>query len=178
MSVRERGRASMDAALKALPGRLAANVLRGGLRVGAKVIADRAGELTHDRELAATSIKVSTSTRGGVVTAKVQIKGPHAYRGPWGEFGTDPHFIAVADEQRQGMTVRRINDQEKKGVLVIGGNFIAGTVHHPGARPYPFLRPAFDEKQDEALAAAGQYVHARIAKGDINTPYRATADDE
>jgi hypothetical protein len=45
-------------------------------------------------------------------------------------------------------------------------------VRHPGARPNPFLRPALDMKEGEAVAAAQDYITSRIGASGI------TASDE
>jgi len=87
----------------------------------------------------------------------------------WLEYGTAPHLISVDDSQRQGLSVRRVNDRVNAGSLVINGNFVGTTVHHPGARPHPFMRPALDTKEGEARAAAQSYINSRISRSGIRT---------
>lgn len=60
----------------------------------------------------------------------------------WLEYGTRPH---------------RIPKSRKRGrkVLKIGDRYVRW-VNHPGARPRPWLRPAFDEKQGAAQAEMGR----------------------
>lgn len=42
---------------------------------------------------------------------------------------------------------------------------------HPGARPKPFMRPAFDTQHRAAIEAAREYIRARLAiKHGINVP--------
>jgi hypothetical protein len=53
--------------------------------------------------------------------------------------------------------------------LAIGGGLYT-SVHHPGFRPVPFMRPAFDGKTGEALVAVGNQVRKRLTKQGINTP--------
>ena len=113
------------------------------------------------------AISVVTKVEPGVVVAKVQVKGPGAFIAPWLEYGTDPHFITVDDSQRQGMSARRINTLSKAGTLVISGQPVGKTVLHPGARPHPFFRPAFDTKEAEAIAAAQSYINARVSRSGI-----------
>jgi len=38
-------------------------------------------------------------------------------------------------------------------------------IRHPGAAPKPFLRPAFDQKSDEALEITKQHLRDAIEKG-------------
>ena len=45
---------------------------------------------------------------------------------------------------------------------MINGHFVGTAVHHPGARPHPFLRPALDTKEGEAIAAAQSYINGRV----------------
>ncbi|WP_109808414.1 HK97-gp10 family putative phage morphogenesis protein [Sphingosinithalassobacter portus] len=165
-----RGASDVRAYMARLPQEIETKLLRGAGRAAAKVVADEAKERTLSSEIRA-AIKVSTRSKDGRIIAKVQVKGDGAYLAPWEEYGTSPHFITVDDSQRQGRSVQRINRLAKeKGSshsLVIGGAFVGTTVLHPGARPHPFLRPALDVKQAEAIAAAQQYINARVTRAGI-----------
>jgi hypothetical protein len=66
------------------------------------------------------------------------------------------------------MTANRINQLGRGGTLVINGKPAGATVWHPGARPHPFLRPALDVKEREAIGAAQSYINARVGPGGIN----------
>lgn len=180
-----RGRSEVQRFLAALPGQLEAKLLRGAARAAATVVADDAKTRLGGRHavvsgdtkvLIADAIKVVTKNEPGRVIAKVQVKGPGAYVAPWLEYGTAPHFISVDDAQREGRSVNRINRLEKEGSLVIGGKFVGKTVHHPGARPHPFLRPALDTKRAEAIRAAQEHINARI--GHNGGPLLADEGDE
>ena len=151
------------------PAKLAANVLRGAARAAANVVAAEAKDRCISEEVRG-SIQVATSARDGKVVAKVQTKGEGAYIAPWLEYGTEPHLISVDDAVRGGMSVRRINNKVREGSLVIGGKFVGASVQHPGARPHPFLRPALDTKETEAIAAAQAYIDNRLAKVGIDVP--------
>lgn len=164
-----RGKGDVKRFIAQLPGNLERNVLRGAARAAAQVVAEEAKARSVSDEVAA-AIKIATAREDGRVIAKVQVKGKGAFLAPWLEYGTDPHFISVDDSQRDGLSVRRVNQKVKQGSLVIGGQFVGTTVHHPGARPHPFLRPALDTKENEAMAAAQAYINRRISRGDIATP--------
>lgn len=171
-----RGRGAVSRFLNQLPEEIAAKLLVGGARKGATVIADEAKATTKSKEIAG-AIKVAVKREEGRIVARVQVKGAGAYLAPWEEYGTDPHFIAVDDSQRAGTTVARINRLDraarKEGrigpgqSLVINGEFVGDTVHHPGARAHPFLRPALDRKEGEAIAAVRDYIAARITPAGI-----------
>jgi len=150
--------------LEELPKQIEAAV-RGAVRVGANVIAKEARARCISDEVRG-SIKVRVAPdEGTTVTARIQTIGKGSYIAPWLEYGTSPHFITVAKEQRGGLSVGAINRQGEKGALAIGGNFVSGTVRHPGARKEPFLRPAVDHKEKEAFAAAQTYLDKRLGKG-------------
>ena len=145
-------------------------VLRGAGRAAAKVVADEAKLRSRSAEVSG-SLKIRTSAKDGRIIAKVQSRGPGSYIAPWLEYGTAPHFISVDDSQRQGRSIGRINHLAKEDghshSLVIGGKFVGATVFHPGAHPYPFLRPALDAKEGEAVAKAQSYINARVRRSGI-----------
>lgn len=165
--VNVKGRSEVKRFIGGIPAEVA-TLLRGAGRAGATVIADEAKDRVISREVRG-AIKVATKAEDGRIIAKVQVKGPGAYIAPWLEYGTDPHFISVDDSQRGGMSIGKINERVKAGSLVIGGNFVGKTVHHPGARPHPFLRVALDTKESEARNAAQAFINSRISKTGIRT---------
>ncbi|WP_347271802.1 HK97 gp10 family phage protein [Rhizorhabdus histidinilytica] len=146
-------------------------VLRGAGRVAGNVIADEARDRSISDEVS-EAVQVKVSVKDGKITVWIHVKG--RMTGPagiavWLEYGTSPHFISVDDRQRQGMSARRINELGRQGSLVIQGQFVGDTVHHPGARRHPFLRPALDLKIREAVAAAQTYINTRVRRSGINT---------
>jgi len=166
-----RGRSEVKAFIGKLPGEIERKLLRGAARAAAKVVAEEAQARSISDEVSA-AVKVGrTKVEPGRVVVKVQVKGPGSYIAPWLEYGTAPHFISVDDRQRAGMSVRRINQKVREaggdGSLVINGKFVGATVFHPGARPHPFLRPALDVKQGEAIAAAQTYINSRVSRRGI-----------
>jgi hypothetical protein len=155
-----RGKREVQAYIALAPDQMQ-KVLRGAARTAAKVIAEEAKRRSISSEVAG-AIKVATRQDGDRVLAMVQVKGEGAYIAPWLEYGTAPHFISVDDTQRRGMSVGRVNKSLKEGSLIINGQFVGTTVFHPGARPHPFLRPALDAKERDAIAAAQIYINARV----------------
>jgi len=176
MSTKLSGKVDLTAIIDALPGALERNVLRGGLRAAADVYADGAREECRSPEVRAT-IKTSSRAEKGFVTAKVQTKGPGSFKAPWLEYGTSEHYISVDDEAGEGRTVRRINTLVREGSLVIGGKFVGRSVLHPGARPYPFFRPAVDTREQQAVDAFTAYVVRRATKEGIFTPAPEEPDE-
>jgi len=177
-----RSSASALRKLEQIPGLLVERVLPGAARAGAKVIAVEAKTLLGGKRadggggskvLIADAVKVRGRKRGGLIIARVLLDGPGAYVGRWLEYGTDPHFISVDPAYRDGMTARRINKRVKGGdtalhaTLMINGRPVGTTVYHPGAAAHPFLRPALDTKQAEAVAAAQAYIKSRVTRAGI-----------
>jgi hypothetical protein len=187
-----RGGAATRRYMTQLPELLRERVLRGAARAGAKVIAggakERLGDRTADgpggaKVMIADLVKVRVKLKGEVVRGRVLLHGPGAYVGRWLEYGTDPHFISVDPQYRQGMTARRINktitagDESLKASLSINGKPVGTTVFHPGARKVPFLRPAVDTLEREALAAAQTYINARLTRAGISFNPADAEDD-
>ncbi len=177
-----RGGSAVLRKLEQIPELLAQQVLPGAARAGAKVIAadakTRLGSKRADggggtKVLIADAVKVRSRKRNGLIVARVLIDGPGAYVGRWLEYGTRPHFISVDPAYRAGMTTRRINkrvqrgDADLHGTLMINGQPVGTTVHHPGAAAHPFLRPALDTKEAEAKAAAQAFIKSRVTRAGI-----------
>lgn len=173
--------------LDRLPNNIVRNVLRGGLRAGAKVIADEA-RLYAPFESGAleAAIKVKTGTENGQPRAWVKLSGPHAFLGPMMEWGVLPHLISVRDEEKPTRKTRHglkklsmgtINKMVRRGSLKIGEHFVGPVVQHPGHASRPFMRPALDNKADEAINAMGQYIADRIQIGSLQAP-AITVDED
>jgi hypothetical protein len=161
-----RGKTEVTRYINGLPGQIN-KVLQGAARAAAKVVADEAKSRSLSQEVS-DGIGTRTKVEGGRIVCWVSVKkGWASSVGTWLEYGTSAHFISVDERQRMGMSVGRINKQVKAGSLVINGNFVGSTVRHPGARPHPFLRPALDTKQGEALAAAQGYINSHVTGGQV-----------
>jgi len=142
--VNVKGLSELNAVLQTVAPKVERNVLRTGLRAGANVILPVAkGNIRSHSGALATSLKAGTSARGGVVTGYVRTK---LYYAPFVEYGTVPHSITAKD--RKGLSV--------------GGLFFQA-VQHPGAKPYPFLRPALDSQAQAAVIAVGEAIKERLA---------------
>lgn len=169
-----RGRDEVKRRIRQTSEEIERKLLPGAARAAAKVIAQEAAERSASDEVA-QAIRVRTKREPGRVIAKVQVAGPGAYKAPWLEYGTAPHFISVDEQQREGRSVGRINRLAKAGALEIDGMFVGDTVFHPGARPHPFLRPALDTKEGEAIAAAQAWIDSHV--GPTGVRAEATGED-
>lgn len=153
------GGAELQKLLDSLAPNIERNILRSALRQGANVIRDEAKKNVSDRtgELS-KSIKVKTRSRRGNVTAQVVTD---KYYARFVEYGTESHFIKSKD---------------------VKSLFFAGiarqVVEHPGAKPHPFMRPAIDAKQNEAIRAVGEQIRKRLEKVGVQGSQGLEVDDE
>ncbi len=187
MTIRLKGGPELLRMLDELPKNLERNVIRGGLRAGAKVIQQQAkanvpvktGQLKR-------AIGIGTRTEGARLSSYVKLRGKGSYLGPFIEYGVAPHLISVSDADKPVRETRRgprkvgmgtINKMVKRGSLKIGENFIGPVVMHPGHAAKPFLRPALDQKAEEAVNAMGAYIAHRVQIGNLKAP-TLEVDDE
>jgi HK97 gp10 family phage protein len=181
--VQVKGLAALQAALDQLPAKVEANIMRGAMRAGAKVIQAEAKRLVPVSPpnaenvrlyggyegLLRDSIRVRIKLRRGTVTASVRagggkVKGTgDAYYARWVEYGTKAHSITAATA----------------GALAIKGGRPVHTVAHPGAQPKPYLRPALDGKARDAVEAVAAYIRQRLAlKHGLDVPAPAQVEDD
>lgn len=175
-----RGKSDVRSFIAGLPDEIERKLLMGAARRAGVVVADEAKMLAR-ADVVADNIIVRAKREPGRVIVKISVKGqwPNSV-GNWLEWGTAPHFIRVDDSVREGRSVRRINELGNQPgsshSLVINGKFVGDTVFHPGAQAHPFLRPALDHKERDAISAAQSYINARVTPGGITGS--AEADDE
>jgi len=156
-----RGLSELHKTLQELPAKIERNILRGGLRAGAKVIEDeaqrlvpvalptmdsvkrgaRAGELKR-------SIRVTMrANKSGQVRAQLKAGNSVAWYAHLVEFGTARHWI---------------KPKSRKSLFLAG--LAKELVDHPGAKPKPFMRPAYDNKWRSAIDAMASYVRDRLPR--------------
>lgn len=147
-----KGMTELGKFMQTLSLKLERNVIRGGLRQGANVVKEQAqinvpvsppSDRNRERYggyagALRDSIRVSTRSRSGKVTASVKAGGmktkggADVYYANWVEYGTRPHMNGARG-------------------------------HHPGARPRPFMRPALDTEAQRAVIAVGNYMRNRLS---------------
>lgn len=144
IEVRVTGLADLQKLLDTLPAKLERNILRGALRAGMRPIMQdaKANAPAKTGELR-KGLKISARAKGGKVTSSLKATGKHGYIAYWLEY--------------TGASAHRIS-----GPLAFGGRVFAG-VDHPGFKARPFMRPALDNRAQDALIAAGEYIKKRLA---------------
>jgi len=160
--------------LQTLPAKIEANVLRGAVRAGQKVIADKAKSLVPVSSGALRkSIRVTSSRQAmkrGVVRADVVAGNKAAWYARLIEFGTASFYTGSGKSVRKPYTIRAkgsdgkdVGTGKKRRALRVGGSFVS-QVTHPGIKPRPFMRPASDLLGGQALEAFADYVRKRLPK--------------
>jgi HK97 gp10 family phage protein len=161
--VNVKGLRELQALLDTLPAKVEANVMRGALRAGMKVVeAEAEKNVPVATGALYAGLKIGTRRRGSVVTANVKATGIHGPVAHLIEFGTRAHQIRP----------------KTKEALSFNGNF-GEVVNHPGVAPRPFMRPALDSKANAAVSAAAEYMKRRLAtKHGLDTAHIRVEGDE
>lgn len=147
--IQVKGLSDLNAFLQQLPAKMEANVLRGALRAGAKVVQEEVvRNVPVDSGELKAGIKVSTSSKRGTVTARIRATGKHAFLAYWLEF--------------TGAAAHVIHAKTKAGFLLFGGKF-AHAVNNPGFKARPFMRPALQAQATAAVLASANYIKTRLA---------------
>ena len=165
--------------LQTLPTKVENNVMRGALRAGQnKMMEGVKSKLRENNSLKTRALEQSIRIRfnrkalkRGLISSYLIAGSKDAYYSHMVEYGTVPHFISVKKEVAPSRMTRRgrktfgistINKMVKNDSLRIGQNFVGQSVAHPGSRPKPFMRPAFDQYNDDAIKSIANYLNKRI----------------
>lgn len=161
------GAEALAKALALLPVNIERNIMRGALRVGAKVISDeaKANVPVQDGDLK-QSLRISTNRKKGEVSASVKAGNKKAWYYHFVEFGTQPHMIKAKN-------AKYLRFMAKDGTPVK-----TKEVHHTGAIEKPFMRPALDKKNAEAIVKVGDYIRARLEKEGMSAPPSLSVTEE
>lgn len=159
-SVEIKGLAELHKTLQELPAKIERNVLRGGLRAGVKVMEAEAERLCPEGLPTMDSVKrgarqgelkrsIRVTMRASKSTVRATLKAGNkvAWYAHLVEFGTARHWI---------------KPKNRKSLFVAG--LFKEVIDHPGARPKPFMRPAFDGKWRQAIDAMADYIRTRLPK--------------
>lgn len=158
-----KGLAQLQEFLDKLTPKMEANVMRGGLRAGTKVVQPVAKASIRSRSgLLAAGLSIGSRIRGRTVMAYLAAKGKHWYIARWLEYGTKAHIIKAPPGSS----------------LSFGGIFTA-FVQHPGIQPKPFMRPSLDKMAAPAVVAVAEYIKKRLAtKEGLDTSHVLIEGDE
>jgi HK97 gp10 family phage protein len=163
---RVQGLKELHTMLQQLPVRIEKNIMRGAIRAGANVYRDSARQAAPvDDGILKRSIKTgSTNVKKGRVVVTV---GTDLYYARMVEFGTASFYTGTGRSVKKPYKIPKtsksgkITKRLKKAIKFNG--VIVNNVTHPGIRPQPFMRRAFDGASDQAVATFAQYVSTRLA---------------
>lgn len=148
------GGAELDSFMQQLPVKVERNILRSALRAGVNEFKDEAKvRVPVDEGDLRASFRTTTRSRRGTVYVSLKVGGKKAPHAHLVEFGTAAHKIMA----------------KKQDALAFNGVAVR-EVDHPGAKPHPFFRPAFDTKPAAAVAATAAKIRERLTIEGINTP--------
>ena len=173
MTVQVKGLAELNKYLQQLPAKVEANVLRGALAAGARVVAAQARvNVPVDTGALRSSIRVGSSIdrRVGKVVAYVRAgsRGKTKSKG-----AVSAYYVHMIE---YGVRAHEISVKTGKRGLFFGG-VVRKKVMHPGFGARPFLRPAMDTRARDAVVAAGNHMKRRLAtKHGIDTADIAVGD--
>lgn len=157
------GLSELQKALTDLPKKIEANIMRGALtaamRKMQKIARDKVPTDSGDLK---KSIKVRADRRAlrrGQVKVSLSAGDKTAFYARMIEYGTASYYTG------NGKSVGRPYQITPKvaGSLFFGGIF-RDSIDHPGIKPQPFMRPALDQGQADALETVRDYVARRLAR--------------
>lgn len=160
--VRIEGLVELDKLLKSFAPRIEGNIVRGALRSAQKVILDEAKRLVpKDDGHLEKSLRVSSKidTRRGVVTTRIIAGNAKAFYAHMVEFGTGAFYSGMGESVGRAYVIKAAR---RKSLFF--GTQAREEVFHPGSKPKPFMRPAFDTKQSESLDQFKLYMKNRIER--------------
>lgn len=180
--IQVQGLADLDALLKSLPAKIEANVIRGAVRAGQKVVVDDAkANVPSDSGALLKSIKIKadrSANRRGYVRADVVAGDATAWYSHLIEFGTGqfyegtgrsvrkPYVIWARDKEGKRYSsrqIRRANRGSNESALYFQGKMYSKVIH-PGIKPEGFMRNAARLLDGPALDAFVAYVQKRLPR--------------
>lgn len=141
--------------LQTLPARVEKNVLSGAMNQGINIIRDAAKQTVDSKKIRKAIKSRQVKGKPGSVIRQVYIK--DVFYAKFLEFGTASYYTG------QGKTVGapyQIKPTRKKSLKTDDEYFSSAL--HPGIKPKPFLRPAFDSSSGRAIDAMKSYIKIRL----------------
>lgn len=166
--VRVDGMAALEKALNELPEKIERNIVRAALRAGLKGMKEGAESMVPQRTGALKqSIKIRTKLVKGRPVAAVTVGDKKAWYAHLVEFGTGSFYEGTGKSVGGPYVIKA---KTKKGLGLPGAAHPIMSVTHPGSKAQPFMRPAFDAGNRQALEDFAAKVRQRLTKEGINIP--------
>jgi HK97 gp10 family phage protein len=176
----------LDAILKSLPAKVEGNVMRGALRAGQTVMlngarAELVAQGSVDSGELLQSLRIRQAVRSkkfGWVRMRLIAGNPIAWYAHFVEYGTATFYTGSGKSRRRPYVIKakdaegkRFSSREKRranrggeaSALRFMGMMVEKVVH-PGSKPKPFMRRAFDKHSKAAVNAIADYIRRRLPK--------------
>ena len=162
-----KGLAELDKLLKELPVKIERNVIRGALRAGQKNMLDAAKDkLKQNGSIKTGELERSLrirfkrkSERWGWVRSYLIAGNKTAWYSHLVEYGTASFYAGTGTSKRQPYEIKPKN---RKSLFFAG--IARKLITHPGARPKPFMRPAWDTTNQQSIDSIAEYIRIRLPK--------------
>lgn len=159
------GLSELNAILKSLPAKVEGNVMRGALRAAlTEVRKEVQAEVPVEDGDLRKSVRIrfrSRSQKFGVVRMHLVAGDKTAWYASLIEFGTGQFYAGRGGRSKR--KAYKIKPRKRDGALLFGGK-IRKEVTHPGIKPNPFMRRAFDQSQQRALNVMKTYIATRLPR--------------
>lgn len=147
------GGRELDAFLQQLPVKVEKNIMRAALRAGAnefkKDVKERiASSGSVETGALYKSVRVTSRTKKGRVTASLKVGNKNAWYAHLIEFGVKAHGVKKGADRERG----KLQDGKM----------------HPGFAERPFMRPAADAGFGRSVEAVGKKIRERLTLAGIN----------
>ena len=172
------GLSELNKLLQELPVRIERNIIQSGIRNAANIFRDRArANAPQENGILKKAIKTAVNTKYGLTKATIYIdrtkrytvrvgsgknkttRSSTAFYAHFIEFGTGTFYSGSGSRSKR--QPYKIPKPGKKRLTMPDGG-VRTSVEHPGIRPQPFMRPAFDGGQNQALERFRQYIFDRL----------------
>lgn len=162
------GLAELDKLLKDLPVKIERNVIRGALRAGQKQMLEAArANLDRNGSVKTGELRRSIrvrfqrkSEKYGWVRSYLVAGNKKAWYAHLVEYGTGSFYSGnLNNSKRQPYEIRPKN---RKSLFFAG--LAREQIIHPGAKPKPFMRPAFDATHQQSINSMAEYIRTRLPK--------------
>jgi len=162
------GLAELDKLLKDLPVNVERNVIRGALRAGQKTMMDVAkAKLRENGSIKTGELEKSLrvrfrrkSEKWGWVRSYLIAGNKKAWYAHLIEYGTGSFYAGSGNNSKK--QPYEIKPKNRKSLFFAG--MARKLVKHPGIRPRPFMRPAFDTSNQQSVEAIAEYIRKRLPR--------------
>lgn len=159
----------LDELLKTLPAKIEGNIMRGAIRAGLNEIGKTAkDELLSNGSVDSGELLKSikpvfsrkSESKYGWMRGKLKAGNKKAWYAHLVEFGSGSFYVGKGSKSKKAPY--EIKPKNRKSLFFAG--LMKEIIVHPGSRPKPFMRPAFDARGDHSITVVADYIRKRLPK--------------